>query len=270
MGRTQSRQLTEGNKQFFITDIEKTDEDLQLDVGGMFIHLLEKVHWILLASFICATLAGVYVYFLVTPIYEATAKIYIVGSETAISLSDLQIGSNLAADYQEVFKNWHVHELVDKKLGLDYSYTDLANKLTVTNPSNTHILYITIKSPDPEEAKLLADTYANVAREFIAEKMDIREPKAFEEAQIPTIPVYPHKTRIIAIAFIISLFFSSAVVLILFILNDKIRSDEDVQQIGNLPVLGAVPLQHFESDIDKYEHLSSESKNHHHKTAEKE
>ena len=45
-------------------------------------------------------------------------KDMVVGSDTTISLSDLQIGTNLAADYQEVFKNWHVHELVDKRLGI--------------------------------------------------------------------------------------------------------------------------------------------------------
>ncbi|MBQ9210444.1 MAG: hypothetical protein IJ153_01990 [Clostridia bacterium] len=221
----------------------ETNDEMEIDLGALVMRFLEKIHWILLAAFVCAAIAGAYVYFLATPIYEATSKIYIVGSESAISLSDLQIGSNLAADYQEVFKNWHVHELVDQRLGLDYSYTELAGMLSVTNPSNTHVLYITAKSTDPEEAKVLADTYANVAREFIAAKMDIREPNIFEEAMMPTRPVSPRKTRTIAIGFLLGMIAAMAVVTIRFIVDDRITNSDEIAKVGNLPTLGMVPIQ---------------------------
>ncbi len=220
-----------------------TDSEMEIDLGALALRMLEKIHWILLSAFLCAAIAGAYVYFLATPFYQATSKIYIVGSETAISLSDLQIGSNLAADYQEVFKNWHVHELVEQRLGLDYSYTDLAGMINVTNPTSTHVLYITAKSPDPEEAKMLADTYANVAREFIAAKMDIREPNIFEEAMMPTRPVSPQKTRTIAIGFILGMIAAIAVVTVRFIVDDRIATGDDIAKVGNLPTLGMVPVQ---------------------------
>ena len=115
-------------------------EEMEIDLVALFYRLLEKIHWILLTALIAAAITGIIVYKVITPVYQATAKIYIVGSDTTISLSDLQIGSNLAADYQEVFKNWHVHELVDKRLNLDYSYTKLSSMITVSNPANTHVL----------------------------------------------------------------------------------------------------------------------------------
>ena len=142
----------------------KRNTSNEIDLVALFYRFLEKAHWIILTALVGAAIAGILVFKVITPIYEATAKIYIVGSDTTISLSDLQIGSNLAADYQEVFKNWHVHELVDKRLNLDYTYTQLSNMITVTNPANTHVLYVTVKSPDPAEAKAVADTYAQVAR----------------------------------------------------------------------------------------------------------
>ena len=108
--------------------IDEDDED-EIDLGALFYRFLEKAHWIILCALIGAAIAGVLVFKVIKPIYQATAKIYIVGSDTTISLTDLQIGSNLAADYREVFKNWHVHELVDKRLNLDYSYTKLNNML---------------------------------------------------------------------------------------------------------------------------------------------
>ena len=218
-------------------------DETEIDLVALFYRFLEKLHWVLLTALLGALIFGVWVYCFATPKYSATAKIYIVGSDTAISLSDLQIGSNLAADYQEVFKNWHVHELVDQRLNLDYSYSRLSSMLTVTNPANTHVLYVTIVSPDPQEAKLLADTYAQVAREFIAAKMDMREPNIFEEARLPDRPVSPRKTRSIILGFLLGMLAALAVVTIRFISDDRICTAEDVAKVGNLTTLGMIPVQ---------------------------
>ena len=224
---------------------------VEIDLVALFYRFLEKAHWIILCALIGAAIAGVLVFKVIKPIYQATAKIYIVGSDTTISLTDLQIGSNLAADYREVFKNWHVHELVDKRLNLDYSYSKLSGMLTVTNPSNTHVLYVSVKSPDPQEAKLIADTYAQVAREFIAAKMDMREPNIFEEARLPTSPVSPQKTRDIIIGFLVGALLALAVITIKFLSDDRIRTTEDIEKVGKLPTLGLIPLQDLSQDDDK-------------------
>ena len=229
----------------------KRNTSNEIDLVALFYRFLEKAHWIILTALIGAAIAGVLVFKVITPIYEATAKIYIVGSDTTISLSDLQIGSNLAADYQEVFKNWHVHELVDKRLNLDYTYTQLSNMITVTNPANTHVLYVTVKSPDPAEAKAVADTYAQVAREFIAAKMDMREPNIFEEAKLPDKPSTPRKTRDIVIGFILGALLAMAVVTVKFLGDDRICSSEDVEKVGNLSTLGLIPLQGTDGKQDR-------------------
>ena len=229
----------------------KPDNTSEIDLVALFFRFLEKIHWILLTALGGAAIAGVLVFKVITPIYEATAKIYIVGSDTTISLSDLQIGSNLAADYQEVFKNWHVHELVDKRLNLNYSYSQLAGMITVTNPANTHVLYVTVKSKDPAEAKSIADTYAQVAREFIAAKMDMREPNIFEEAKLPDKPSSPRKARDIVIGFLLGALLSMAVVTVKFLGDDRICSSEDIEKVGNLSTLGLIPLQETEGKQDR-------------------
>ena len=225
--------------------------EIEIDLVALFYRFLEKIHWIILLALIGAVIAGILVFRVITPIYQATAKIYIVGSDTAISLSDLQIGSNLAADYQEVFKNWHVHELVDRRLNLDYSYTKLSGMITITNPANTHVLYVSVKSPDPEEAKAIADTYAQVAREFIAARMDMREPNIFEEAKLPDKPVSPNKTRDIVIGFILGALLAMAVITIKFLSDDRIFTSEDINKVGNIATLGLIPLQDFEHNEER-------------------
>jgi len=237
-------------------------EEMEIDLAALFYRLLEKIHWIILAALICAVGVGAYVYFLVTPIYQATSKIYIVGSDTAISLSDLQIGSNLAADYQEVFKNWHVHELVASRLNLDKTYTEMSSNLSISNPSSTHVIYVSYKSPDPAEAKLVADTYAQVAREFIAARMDMREPNIFEEARLPNRPVSPNKMRDIIIGFMIGALFAIAIITVQFLGDDRIRTVEDVQKVGNLATLGLIPVQDLSKTTNQDTSADSHGRKH--------
>ena len=98
--------MATNDKQVTAQKQQTTRQDaIEIDLVELFYRFLEKAHWIVLCALVGAAIAGVYIFKFVTPIYEATSKIYIVGSDTTISLSDLQIGSNLAADYQEVFKN---------------------------------------------------------------------------------------------------------------------------------------------------------------------
>ena len=214
-----------------------------IDLVALAVRLLEKIHWILISAILGAVITGVFVNYVITPVYEATSKIYIVGSDNTISLADLQISSNLAADYQEVFKNWHVHELVDQKLQMDYSYSQLAGMVKVSNPPNTHILYVTVSSQDPDEAQLLADTYSEVVKEFIATKMDMREPNIFEQARRPSAPVSPKTTRDIIIGFLTGALLAMVVIILRFLNDDRIRSSEDIAKAGELPTLGMVPLQ---------------------------
>ena len=73
-------------------------------------------------------------------------------NDSVLNFSDLQAGSELTSDYIKVFEMWEVHEKVISNLDLDYTYTDMASMLSVTNTSDTRMLDITVTNPDPEEA----------------------------------------------------------------------------------------------------------------------
>ncbi|MFR8976733.1 MAG: YveK family protein [Christensenellales bacterium] len=131
----------------------------EIDLVELMYRLLEKWKIIVSACILGALIAGVYTICFVTPMYTATSKLYVVNAkDSAINLSDLQVGNYLASDYTEVFSNWHVHEMVLERLGLDYTYSQLSNMVSVTNPQDTRILYVAVQSSDPQEAKDLADT----------------------------------------------------------------------------------------------------------------
>ena len=224
------------------------DDQFEIDLVELLYRLLEKAKYIVAASILGALIVGVITYTVITPRYTATAKLYVMNaSEAAINLSDFQMGTYLTSDYQEVFKNWHVHEMVLQELNLPYTYAQLSSMLEITNPSNTRVLYISVTSTVPLEAKAIADTYAKKAQEFIASTMDTKMPNIFEEALLPTAPSSPNKTMNIVIGFMVGLLLSCALIIGEFLVDDRIRSSDEIVKHLGLPMLGIMPRQSVKS-----------------------
>ncbi|MBQ8971620.1 MAG: polysaccharide export protein [Clostridia bacterium] len=213
----------------------------EIDLLELFYRLLEKFKLILAAGLVGAIIMGVYSYFVATPIYEATSEMYVLSSkDSAINLSDLQIGAALTSDYEEVLYTWEVEALVRQNLNLSYTNKELESMVHVSNPSNTRILKITVSSPDPQEAKDIANEYVEVAREYISNVMMTDAPTVLSEALLPKSPVSPRKIRNIALGLIVGMFIAVAIITVLFIMDDKVKTSEDIRKYIGLPTLAVV------------------------------
>lgn len=203
--------------------------------------ILSKFKYILLAGVLCAILAGTYAFFIMKPTYAATSKLYIMGQDSSSILADLQIGSYLTMDYQEVFKTWEVHEMVREELNLPYSYKDMQAMLKVTNPSDTRVLYITVKNTDPNLATEMANAYAKAAKKFILETMDSEEPSTFSVALVPGTATGISRTSYVAIGLLAGTALAIAVILFKELLDNRPRTTEDIAQYADIPTLAIVP-----------------------------
>ena len=222
---------------------DNRDANDEIDLLELLYRLLENWKWIIAAALVCAIAAGAYTILRITPTYQATAKLYVLNSsDSAINLSDLQIGSYLASDYQEVFKAWEVHEMVIENLNLDYSYAQMQSMLSISNPADTRMLYITVTSTDPKLAMDIANEYASVAQKYIYDMMSTEEPNIFSTALEPASPIAPSKTKNVMLGFIAGAFVAIAVVVIRFLMDDKIKTAEDVLKYADLPTLAVVPV----------------------------
>lgn len=222
----------------------------EIDLVELFYHLLERVKYIIAATVVGILAAGLITHFAITPLYESTSKLYVLNSnDSVVNLSDLQIGSYLASDYQEVFKTWEVNERVLTSLGLPYTYKRLQSMVTVSNPSGTRILYITVRNPDPTEAALIANEYADVVREYIADTMATEAPNILSTALKATSPVSPSMTRNLFLGALIGAIASVGIIVVLFMLDDKIRSADDITKYTGIPTLAVVPLVNNENIV---------------------
>ncbi len=222
-------------------------DEMEVDMVALLYRLIEKLKWIIAAALLGALLAGIYTANFVTPLYKASSTLYVVNpSDSAIDLTALSLGDKLAADYVQVFKIWHVHEKVISSLGLPYSYRQLQNMLNVTSIANTRMIKITVTSPDPQEAYNIAMAYAEFASAFIEAKMETDKPNIIEEARVPKAPAYPNKTRNIVLGFLLFGILAAVIVVVQFIVDDRIRNTDVVERRLGLPVLGMMPVQENE------------------------
>ena len=106
-----------------VPESARSQEEHTIDLVELACALLDKWTILLAATVSCALIAAIVVNFFVVPKYKATATLYVISrKDSAINISDLQIGTELTSDYVRVFEMWEVQEQVISNLDLPYSY----------------------------------------------------------------------------------------------------------------------------------------------------
>jgi capsular polysaccharide biosynthesis protein len=123
------------------------------------------------------------------------------------------------------------------------------------------MLDITVTSPDPEEAALIANEYAAVSADFIADTMSTEKPNIVSAALVPVNPVSPSKTRNTLIGFLVGFVIAVAIQTVRYMLDDKIKTADDVRKYADLPTLTIIPM---EGDATKN---ADPTKKHRHKSS---
>lgn len=219
-----------------------------IDLVELMYRLLGQWKLIVCLAVVLALAAGIYTVFLVTPMYEATSTIYVLSrSDSAINMADLQIGTALTSDYIKVFKMWEVHEEVISNLNLPYSYTQMCDGLSVVNDADTRMLDITFKSPSPEEAAAVANEYAKVASQYIADTMSTDKPNIMSVALVPSNPVSPNKTKNVMLGFLLGAVLACGYITIQMIMDDKYKTAEDIRRYTGIATLAIVPIEETNS-----------------------
>lgn len=228
---------------------QRAEGEIEIDLQALLYRLLDKWMYIVGAALVGAIVMAIVSFGFITPKYEATSKLYVLSSnDSAINLSDLQIGAYLTSDYQEVFSTWEVHQQVIDNLGLEYSYEEIENgMLTIENPSDTRILRITVRSEDPQEARDMANEYANVAKKYIGDTMKTEEPMIMSQALLPIKPVSPRKALNTFLGFVIGGFLAAAVVVLQYIQDDKTKTADEIMKYASMATLAVVPAEESDS-----------------------
>ena len=201
-------------------------------------------HWkiILLTMLITAMLAGVYYLVGVKPFYQADASIFITNNESVITVSDLQLSSELTEDYAKIIKSRNVLKQVIKELDLNLDYRELSKLVSVTNPDNSHIITITVTCGDVELCRDIANSLMNIGLDRIYQVVGSSEPTVIDYSEAEAVDeITPALTKYLAIGLLLGLIAACGLICVRYMTDTTLKTEDDLKRYLDIPVLSVVP-----------------------------
>ena len=221
------------------------NQAVEIDVFAMLKTLWKRKFSIVLVALVFAIAAFGYSAFLAKKEYQSTSRIYVVSRQNqdnnALTNSDLQAGSYLVKDYREIILSQNVLRQAIEELKLDLTPAELSKKISVSVPTDTRILSITAKDGDPKEAARIANGLRNVAAEKIISVTKVSDVTTLDEAEVPQSPSSPNIRRNVLLGFIAGAGLMVVLMVVVEVLDDRVKRPEDVEELMGLTLLGVVP-----------------------------
>lgn len=251
-------------------------EEIEIDLVDLFRYLGGKIVYLLLALVIGMAAAGAYTFFCIEPTYEASSYLYMVSasSGSVVDLSDLNIGTSVASDYEQllcrrpVLDNvvtnlsdeivvgddlWKEKESgaasetatlsekdMEGKLVVD-AVTDLAKKIDVTTVSDSRVLKITVTTTNPVISRDIANEIAEQAVDYIPKIMNVTAPTIAEYAVTPKEKAAPSNSRNMILGGLVCLLIVAAVFTVRYVTDDTIQDADDLEKIFGMVPLAVIP-----------------------------
>lgn len=223
----------------------KEQNTMEIDVFHLFKILWKRKILIALVAIVAGALAFAYSAFIVKPEFTSTTRIYVVnrnqGDKPGLTNQDLQAGSYLVKDYREIILSQDVLEKVTSDLKLDLSPKSLASKIKVTVPVDTRIVSISVNDRVPEEASRIANSLREVAAEKIISITRVSDVTTLEEARPAIAPSSPNIRRNTIIGLLGGTVFMVIAVLIVELVDTRVKRPEDIEDVMQIALLGVVP-----------------------------
>ena len=191
----------------------------------------------------------------ITPKYTSETSIYVLTradqNSNSVTASDLTAGSQLTNDYKEIVTSRPVLEQAINTVGVELTTIDLAEKIRVDVNANTRIMHISVTDENPRIARNLANAVREAVASQIVSVMDMDSVNVVEEGNLPTQPSSPNLKKNALIGGLIGFLLSAAFCVLQMLLDDSIKTVEDVERYLGLTVLGQIPLTESEYDGKK-------------------
>ena len=173
----------------------------------------------------------------ITPQYQSSIKLYIINRQngTTTTLSDIQSSTQLVKDYKVLVTSLPVVEQVVKDLDLDITPDALVGKISCEIETDSRVLQVTVTDTDPKRAKEIVDAIADVSAKQITSVMQIEGVNVIEYGRVANAPSSPNVKKNTMLGAI-------AVLVVNFILDDRIKTSDDVEKYLGITNLSLIPL----------------------------
>ena len=221
----------------------------ELDLKELFFMFWNKKLEIILITLMFVAVGIGYSYFFVKPEYTSTTSLVLAQSSSsgqtgdgAISATDLTMNSKLVSTYSELIKRKSILGQVCENLNIsDSNIQELRGKIKVNSAKNTEIIEISVTNKDPNKAAAIANEIAKVFGEKIVEIYNISNVYLLDRAEANAVPSNINHMKDVVIFAFIGLVIAAVYVLIANMLDNTIKTEQDVEATTELLVLSSIP-----------------------------
>lgn len=218
----------------------------EIDLLAIIRALWSKAILIILFSALCGVIGFAGSKIFISPKYQASILVYVNNSNGSsnssyISTTELSAAKSLVDTYSVILKSRSTLETVINESGISRSYEALSGMISSSAVNNTEVFRVSVKSTSPDEAQLIANTIADILPSKISAVVSNSSVSIVDYASRPTSRYSPNYTRNALFAAIAGFILASALVILVFFLDDSIHDEDYLVSTYGIPVLASIP-----------------------------
>ena len=227
-------------------NISRSGDLSGIDLWELLRILLKRWRLLLLCTVAAAAVTLACTANFITPLYRASVMIYVNNVKSSqqvdyISASNLATSQQLVNTYVNIIRSRTVLEKVVEETGMNVTADDIRDMLSASSIDETEIFEVYVTSPNPEQAAEIANAVAQVAPGVIADIVEGSSTKVIDYAVVPTARYYPSFRSNTLVGCCIGGALAAAVLALRFMMDTSVKSEEDLEEMFQLPVLGSIP-----------------------------
>ena len=226
-------------------------QEIEIDLREIFMYLYNHLYVLIVSALIGAMLFYLASNLLLTKQYVSSTRIYVLNQQDqqTVTYTDLQTGTQLTKDYAKLVTSQTVTAQVIADLDLQNKYEDmrnitpgqLASMISVETLTDTRVIQISVTDVSPTRAQDIANAVRVAASQRIYEVMAIEAVNVVDTANLPEGPSSPNTMKNTAIGGVVGFVLAAGIYILIFLLDDTIKTPDDVEKYLGLSVLASIP-----------------------------
>lgn len=217
----------------------------QISFSDMLKIFLQHIRLIIVVTLLGAVLAFLYVTYMVTPMYSTSALILVQNGNTFendISSSQTTINSE-KVNMSDISSSQMLANTCSTLFTVDPDMKSIISgaSISISVVEESYFLRISSTSSDPHTAANIANLVANTAPQVFKKYFgDAGKVDTVEEANVPSSPSSPNRSRYVLIGFLAGLILSLIISFLLEIIDTTIKPGDDLYKQYNVPVFAEI------------------------------
>lgn len=220
--------------------------EVEIDLQTLVSAIFRRIWLVGIVSVLSAILVFTGVYLFVSPKYQSYTVFYVnnstkVGDSSGIEYGDLSASKRLVESYQIILLTRQTLEEIIDYSGLEMDYLELRKMISAKSMNGTEIIRVIVTAEDPEEAFALAKAIEYVLPNQISAMVEGSSAKVVDAAVKSTTRTGPDYSMGATVGFVVGALLTIGVIILRTLVDNRIRTEEDITRNCPHPVLAAVP-----------------------------